>query len=154
MPFPCVYRRTTVRHKKINGNILKHMEVRLVGHNPLHPLRIEPLVALRTRCVNRWAAGGVEGLFLKSRLISIETHLSAQGIKLIDEMAFGKSSNGRVAWHLCDGILPSGDEKGVDTHPGSYKGRLGSGMSTANHNQLEIFIHAAELYHYGSYLST
>ena len=130
------------------------MEVRLVGHNPLHPLRIEPLVALRTRCVNRWAAGGVEGLFLKSRLISIETHLSAQGIKLIDEMAFGKSSDGRVAWHLCDGILPSGDEKGVDTHPGSYKGRLGSGMSTANHNQLEIFIHAAELYHYGSYLST
>ena len=154
MPFLCGHRRITVRHKDICCGILKHMEVGLVGHDPLHPLRIEPLVALCTRCANRRAAGGVQGLFLKSSLIRIETHLSAQGIKLIDEMAFGKTSDGRIAGHLCNGILPSGDEKGVDTHPGGDKGRLDPGMSTANHNQFEIFVHAAELYHYGPHLST
>ena len=143
-----------ILHEKIGNGIFKDGQVWLPGDNVLHPLRVAFLVALRPCCTDGRTARGVERLFLKGRLIRIESHFAAQGVKLIDEMAFGQTADGRVAGHPCDGIFPSGDEKGLYAHPRGGQSSLHACMSTADHDQIELFIHAAELYHHTLHLST
>ena len=82
-----------IMHEKIGDGIFKDSQVRLLGDNALHPLRVAFLVALRPRCTDGRTARGVERLFLKGRLIRIESHFAAQGVKLIDKMAFSQTAD-------------------------------------------------------------
>ena len=121
-----------------DGGIFKHGQIWLLFNDTLHPLRIFEFGTLTARRPNCRSTGKVECLGLQTGGIRISSHFTAKGIQLIDEMTFGKTSNGRVARHPRNGILTRGDEKCLDTHPGGCQSRFSTGVSTADHNDFKL----------------
>ena len=98
----------------------------------LHPFRIEFFVALRTCGLDGRASRGIQRLFLKSCLISVETHLTTERIEFIDEVTFGKSTHRRITRHPSNGRSVTRDEKGRDTHACGNERCLNAGMATSH----------------------
>ena len=90
---------------------------------------------LTSCCPDGRSSASVERLCLKGSCIGIFAHFAAEGVKLVDKMAFCKTSYGWIAWHTGDGGDCGRDKKGVGTHPGGRKSSLDTGMATTdNHN--------------------
>jgi hypothetical protein len=75
---------------------------------------------------------------LHGRGISENSHLTAQGIDLANEIAFGEAANSWVARHFADGIGILGYEKGSGAKTREGEGSLYSGMASAYHDGIEI----------------
>jgi hypothetical protein len=70
----------------------------------LHGQSVSGFVALGSWRLDGPAPAPVEQAKLDSRLISQESHQTAKGIDLPNEMSFGQAANGRIAGHLGDGF--------------------------------------------------
>ena len=101
---------------------------------PLHSQGILGLVALGASGLDGGSAGGVESFFLEGSQVGIEAHFATEGVEFKDQMAFGKSADGRVAGHAGDGGGESGNKQGGHAHAGSDERSFGAGVSAADNN--------------------
>jgi hypothetical protein len=77
---------------------------------------------------------------LNSCLIRRPRHFSAQGVDLLDQVAFGEPSNGRIAGHKADLIDILRDQEGRVSHPGTGQRGFDSGMAATHHDHIVIRI--------------
>lgn len=116
--------------------VLDDGQVALRGDDGLHPLGVFLLSALAARRPYGRTAALVERLRLKRGGVGVLPHLAAKRVQLADEMALGKSADGRIARHRRNRRLPRGDEKGASPHPRRRQRRFASGMSAADHQDI------------------
>ena len=83
---------------------LADIQVRLVFHDLLHPQPVAQPVGLGPGGPDRRAFAGIEPPELDAGGVDIFGHFAAQGIDLLDQMAFGQAADGRIAGHGADGV--------------------------------------------------
>ena len=57
----------------------------------------------------------------------------------MDELAFGRAANGRIAGLPSDAIEIEAEQSGVQAQPGSGDRRFTTGMATTDHDHVEGF---------------
>ena len=110
-----------------------------------NPLRVQLLIRLRARRPHRRPAAAVEQLELNSGRVDCPAHQSAERIDLSDQMALRRAANGRIAWHVRDGVV--GQRAQADSASEARRGPRGldAGVPGADDNDIE-FIHAITCY--------
>jgi len=107
----------------------------------LHEVAIAHLVILGARTPHGRSFLGVKPAKLDRGPIRYPSHLSPQGIDLLDEMALPDSPDGRGAGHVGYGIQVDGKEQSAAAHPGSGEGCFTAGMSRPHHNDVILHGH-------------
>ena len=102
-------------------------------------------IRLATQRMNGRAFTHVEHTHLNGRSIRVDTHLTAQCIKLIHKMAFTRTANGRVARHKCNIIQTDGRHQRAMTHASTGEGRLTTSMAATDDDDI-IIIYSIHIY--------
>lgn len=118
-----------------NDVVFENGEVGLVENDFLKTSGVFFFGALCSRGLDGRSSTEIEGFRLKSRPVGVATHLSAQSVDFIDEMAFGESTDRGVARHLSDGGFLRCYQQSRNLHPCSGQGRFGAGVSAADYDQ-------------------
>ncbi len=120
----------------VDDGIFKHGQIRLAGDDRLHPCGVFPLGALRARRPHGWTAREVQRLDLQRRRVGVLAHFATERVEFVDEVAFGKAADRRIARHLRDGGCLGGHKKGACAHPRGGEGGFAPGMAAADHNHV------------------
>ena len=104
-----------------------------------HLAGIEALVGLGAQGPHRRAAAGVEDALLDGGGISQAADHPTEGIHFMDQLAFGGSTDGRVAGLPGDAIEIEGEQSRVQSKSGGCDRRFTTGMATADHDHVEGF---------------
>ena len=83
----------------------------------------------------------VEHTELERRGVRDQTGVSAQGVDLPDDLAFGDSTHSRVATHLRQTIEIRCKKQDGRTHAGGSHSCLAAGMSASDYNDIEVAVH-------------
>ena len=97
---------------------LPDMKVFFLLHYSFHGEPVELFIALEPGGLNCRPFRGVEQTEMYCRLVGDLPHLPAQGIDLLDELAFGKASDGRVTGHEGNRIQIDIEHDRGAAHPG------------------------------------
>ena len=97
------------------------------------------LVALGAGRPDGWSTRSIEQAKLDANRVRDLAHDAAEGIDFANQMAFGNSAYGGVAGHLRDQIYVQRVEGSLQAHAGRGHGGLASGMTGANHDNVELF---------------
>ena len=125
--------------EEVDDVVFDKGEVGLGGEDGLHTLGVGGFVALAAGGPDGGAAAQVEGLRLERGKVGIAAHFATKGVKLADQVAFGKAANRWVAGHARQGVKPRGNKRGFDAHPGGGERRFASGVAAADHNDGKIW---------------
>ena len=90
---------------------------------------------------NRRALAAVEHAKLDARRVDHLAHQPADRVDLAHHLALAETADGRVARHVTDGLAGHGDHGGSRAAPRRRPGRLGPGVTTADHNHVISKIH-------------
>ena len=85
------------------------------------------------------AAAGVEDALLDGGGIGQAADHPTEGIHFMDELAFGRAANGRIAGLPSDAIEIEAEQSGVQAQPGSRDRCFTAGMAAADHDHVEGF---------------
>src|SRR5215213_8205126 len=107
-----------------------------------HLCAVESPVGLSTWRLNGRASGAVEQAKLDAGAVYDAPHNAAEGVDLPHQMAFGDSSDGRVTGHLADCVQTDGDQSRLTPHACAGRGRLTTGMPSADYDYVKIFVKA------------
>jgi hypothetical protein len=108
----------------------------LIFNRLFHPETVLLAIDLGPRRTDGGPFSGIELPELDACLIGRPGHLSAKGIDFLDQMAFGQSTDGRVAGHVTDLIHILGNEKSRMAHPGRSQRGLDPGMTSSHYNDI------------------
>lgn len=76
---------------------------------------------------------------MNSRMINRGCHDSTQGIDFLDDMPLANTPYCWIAGHLANGLDVVGNQQGTGAHTGRCECRLDTGMSSTNHDHVELF---------------
>jgi hypothetical protein len=80
----------------------------------------------------------VENFKVDAGAIRGRRHHAIQRVDLPHEVALANSANRRIAGQRSDGVEPMGEQQGARAHAGRSGGGLTSGMTPANHDDIEF----------------
>lgn len=126
---------------EVYDGVFQNGEVWLGANDGLHSFGIFQFCTLAAGCPDGGTTASIEDFGLKSRSVGIATHFATQSIQFIDEMAFGKAANGRVAGHSSDSIATRGNEERLHAHTGGSEGAFSASVTSANDNKLKSGFH-------------
>jgi hypothetical protein len=124
--------------QKVIYCLLEQPEVRLVLEETPYRIPIEHAICLCAGCANRWAFTRVKNAKLNAGLIRSRGHHAAQRVYLFDKMPFSDAANRWIAGHLAQSLDAVGQQQDSAAHPSGSKGRFGTGMSAADHNDVDF----------------
>ena len=97
------------------------------------------LIALGAGRPDRRSARSIEQAKLDANRVRDLAHDAAEGVDFANQMAFGNSTYSGVAGHLRDQVYVQRVEGGLQAHAGRGHGCFASGMTSANHDYVEMF---------------
>ncbi len=118
---------------------LAQVEVFLLFHHRLHGQAVELLVALHPGGLDRRSLGAVENPEMDGRTVGDFSHLAAQGVHFLDQLAFGKPPDGGVAGHEGDAVQADIEQEGAASHPGGGQGGLAAGVTRPDNDHITGF---------------
>jgi len=121
---------------EVSDTALPEVEERGGFQDILHPELVSFFVALRPGGLNASTLFGVEHAELDAGGIGIESHFTTEGVDLADDMAFGESTDGRVATHLRHGVEVHGEEKGAASESGGGQRGFTTGMPRTDYGHI------------------
>ena len=92
-------------------------DARLRVERRAHPGAVTAFVGLRARRPHGRTTAGVEQLELDAGRVDRETHQTAHRVDLADEMPLRGPADGRIAWHVRDGVVRERTDGDVESHP-------------------------------------
>src|SRR3990172_2764074 len=95
-------------------------------------------VYLRPEGLDSRPFAGVEHAELDACPVGHAAHLAPKGVYLTDEVPFGNPPYRRIAGHQPDIVNVEGDDQGPAPQPCRRQGRLASGMSCANNDDIIV----------------
>ena len=123
--------------KDAGGLPLDHCEVGGFGDERLHRAPIEASVGLGARALDCGTLAAIEDAELDAGLVSGASHQPVERVDLANEMSLAEPADRRIAGHFADGGEPLGHERGLGPAPGGGGGRFRSGVSPADHDDVE-----------------
>jgi hypothetical protein len=105
--------------------------------SPCHPLAVERLIRLRSWRPHGWTATSIQQLELNSRGVDGTAHQAAERIDLADKVPLRRSTDGRIARHVRNGLLRERAQANVTSYAGCRIGCLDTGMTSAHDNHIE-----------------
>ena len=105
-----------------------------------HGALVFDFVTLRAGRPDRRPFGKIKHPELNRGCIGDESHGTAERVDLPCEVPFGNAADTRVAAHLGDVIQIQSQHESLRTCPRRRQSRFAGGMSTADHNNIKIFI--------------
>src|SRR5439155_17218720 len=99
---------------------------------------VELAIALRTRTAHRRTLRAIEHFELNARAVRRLAHQSAEGVDFFDEVSFGESADCWIARHATDRAAQHRDHRHTNPAASADACRLGSGVTTADHDDIEI----------------
>ena len=128
-------------HEKLLHEPLPQVEARLLFDDGFHRQAVELLVALEAGGLDGRPLGGVEEPKMDGRLVGDPSHLPAQGVDLLDELALGQTADRRVAGHQGNGIEVDVEQERFAPHPRRREGRLAARMPSPDDNDIIFPVH-------------
>ena len=98
-------------------------------------------VALRTRAPHGRPFRTVQYAELDGGAVRYHARMSAQCVDFAHDLSFGNATDGGVATHLCNLVHVHGDETRLRPQSGSRGGRLTTGMSGTDYNDVILKFH-------------
>ena len=92
---------------------------------------------MRTRCPDRWPLAAIEHAKLDCRTVCRPPHDTAQGINLANYRTLGDTANGGIAGHLSNRLKGTRHECNAAAKAGRGNGRLGAGVTAADHEDIK-----------------
>ena len=123
---------------QVVNDALAQRQIRLFFKRVLHFNRILALVGLRAQRSDGRSLARVQHSHLNVRFISVAPHFAAQSIDFANDDAFGRTANGRVAWHECHHFKIDRDQEGLVAHPTCRKGCFTSRMTRTDNDDVII----------------
>ncbi len=126
-----------LQHQVVHG-LLEQPQLRLVLQPPADRGLVEDAVGLRARGAHGRALAGVEDAELDATLVGGGRHGAAQRVHFFHQVALTDAADGGVAAHLAQRLDVVGQQQGRGAHARGGQCRLGTGMATANHDDVEF----------------
>ena len=126
----------SILHDNVHHLHLFQVQAIRIFHHLLHVAVIGILIGLGTEGIHRRSLPQIQHAHLDGRLIGGNSHFSAQGIDFLHQVAFPRSSDGRVAGHHGHVFQGNGGEQGLTAQPGSRQGRFAARMACSHHNYI------------------
>ena len=124
------------RDHQVIHRLLEDIQPAAALHRPAHRRLVKLPVRLGAGRPHRRPLAGVEDAELDTCPIHRPRHEATEGVDLLDQMAFADPANCRIATHLADGFDVVRQEQGSHAHAGCRQGRFGSGMATADDDDI------------------
>ena len=115
---------------------LHETQIRRTLKRLLHQRLILLAVGLNALALHGRPLTRVEGTGLQGHQIGRAAHFAAQGVDLVDEMAFGRSADRGIAGQVGDGLEGHGKEDGVHAQSCRSERGLNACVSCADHGDL------------------
>jgi hypothetical protein len=109
----------------------------LLLHGLANESAVQTAVALRAGRPDRWSLAGIERAELDAGCVRRTRHNAAQRINFLDQVAFTDATDGWITAHLTDGLDAVCQQQGPGATPRRGKCRLGTGMTTANDDDIK-----------------
>ena len=107
---------------------------------PLHPLphasAIAEHVRLATAPLDGGTLGTIEHAELDAGRVGHQTHGPAEGVDLLDQIALGQSTDGRIARHVSHRLHGHRHHEGLAAHPCRRQSRLTPRMAAPHHDHV------------------
>jgi hypothetical protein len=117
------------------------MEVSLLFKDRLHGQTVALFVALEACGLDGRSLGGVEKAEVNRGPVGDPTHLTAQGIDLLDELAFSETADRGIAGHQGKGVEIDIEQKRLATHPRRCQRRLAARMAAPDNDNVIFSAH-------------
>jgi hypothetical protein len=125
-----------VRDQQIFHRDRLHAEIGLVEHPALHGLAIKLPVRLAAWPAHGRSLAAVEEPELDTRGVRDAPHEAVKGVDLADKVALAKSSDGRVARHLADGLELMGKKERLCPKARGRRRRFAACVSAADYHYI------------------
>src|SRR5439155_14962667 len=123
----------------VHGPPVDH-EACLRAHRGLHRHTALLLVALRPQRAHGRPVPRVEHAELDAGLVGVATHLAAQRVDLLHEVALGDAADRWIAGHLRDLVLIHREQGRARAHAGRGQRSLAAGMASADYDHVEALV--------------
>ena len=126
---------------QVVGPGLDNRQVLGFRQDVLHGQAVQFTVGLRPGAPDRRALGLVEHTELNTAAVDGPPHDAVKGIDLAHQLALGQTPDRRIAGHFadCRGLMGQQQRRGPLAR--RRRGRLGSGVPAAHHNDVESPVH-------------
>jgi hypothetical protein len=115
---------------------LFEFQVLLPLQRVLHGEAVELLVRLGAQCLDGGTLACIEHPYLNEGLISVASHLSAEGVYLPDQMPLGRTADGGIAGHQHHIVHVHSKQQRAAAHPGCRQRRLTPRMPRAYNDNI------------------
>ena len=122
---------------QVVGGLLEYPQVGLVFQNAADRRLVQGTVSLGAGGAHRWPLAGIQHTELDAGDIGGLGHDTTQGVDFLDQMALADTANRRVAAHVAEGFHVVAEQQGLHAHARGGQGGLGTGMATADHDDVE-----------------
>src|SRR5205085_12157374 len=95
-------------------------------------------IALNTGRPNRSPFALIESPKLNAGSVRVYSHCATKGVDLFHDMAFCRSSNGRITRHLANCIKVLSQHQGPGAEPSRGKSRLYSGVTATDDDHIKL----------------
>ena len=135
---------TAFNNQVVHGLLEQVQVVRLLKQGTYRSL-VQAAVNLCPGGAHRGPLAGVEDAELYPAPVRRPGHDSAQGVDLLDQVAFADAPYGRVARHLAEGVDTVGQQQGLNSHARGSQGGLGAGMAATDDNDFVFLLSGAHI---------
>jgi len=141
---PVFHRETgdpSVRRQQTSSSAEQPLDVGFRQQRLAHPIAVHGFVRLRSRRPHGRPAAAVEELELDPRRIDGARHQAPEGVDLANQMSLRGSTHRRIARHVRDRVGRKRAQSNVRTEARGRIGRLASGMTRSDDDDIELALH-------------
>ncbi len=126
-----------VFHNQIVDALLEQSEISLVFQDAANRGLVSHAIRLGSSGANRRPLAGIEHTKLDAGQVGCLCHGTTQGIDLLDQMALADPADGGIAGHLAQRLDVMRQQQGAGTATCRCQSGFGTGMTTADHDDLK-----------------
>ncbi len=127
-----------VQEQVVHG-LLEQPKIRLIFEAPTDRPPIQNAIGLCARRPHGRPLGAIEDAELDACFVRGSGHRTAKRIDFLDQMPLADPADRGVARHLPEGFDAVRQQHGASAHPGRGQRRFGTGVTAADHDDIEPF---------------